>query len=45
MGQKDVRVGFMAELLTGIRVIKCYAWEEFFNDKITGNHKLHILMI
>ena len=33
--QTDVRIKFLNELLTGIRVVKFYAWEEPLIEKIT----------
>ncbi|ORZ19904.1 multi drug resistance-associated protein MRP [Absidia repens] len=35
MGNKDARVKLMNEILNGIRVIKLYAWETPFFDKIS----------
>ncbi|ORZ17222.1 multi drug resistance-associated protein MRP [Absidia repens] len=35
MGNKDARVKLMNEILNGIRVIKLYAWESPFFDKIS----------
>ncbi|XP_041353425.1 ATP-binding cassette sub-family C member 10-like [Gigantopelta aegis] len=34
MQQKDLRVKVMAEVLAGIRVVKFYAWEDHFVEKI-----------
>ncbi|XP_011404304.1 PREDICTED: multidrug resistance-associated protein 7-like isoform X1 [Amphimedon queenslandica] len=36
MTQKDNRVKLMTEILTGIRVIKFYAWEKNFADKVNN---------
>lgn len=35
MGNKDARVKLMNEVLNGIRVIKLYAWESPFLEKVT----------
>lgn len=34
MKQKDVRSKLMSEILTGIKAIKLYAWEDSFKDKV-----------
>eukprot|EP00118_Oscarella_pearsei_P023582 m.283819 g.283819 ORF g.283819 m.283819 type:complete len:1577 (+) comp40673_c0_seq30:70-4800(+) len=34
MTQKDGRVKLMSEVLTGIRLVKFYAWEKYFKEKI-----------
>lgn len=34
MGNKDARVKLMNEILNGIRVIKLYAWETPFLEKV-----------
>ncbi|XP_055957063.1 ATP-binding cassette sub-family C member 10 isoform X2 [Patella vulgata] len=34
MGQKDSRVKLMNEVLSGIRVVKFYSWEQHFKEKI-----------
>lgn len=36
MLRKDERVKMMSEILQGIRVIKFFAWEESFRDKVNG---------
>lgn len=35
MGNKDARVKLMNEILNGIRVIKLYAWETPFLEKVS----------
>lgn len=37
MGNKDSRVKLMNEILNGIRVIKLYAWEAPFLEKVSRN--------
>ena len=32
---KDERIRLMSEILTGIRVIKLYAWERIFRNKVS----------
>ena len=34
MAAKDARVGVMSELLAGIRVIKCFTWEDVFSSRV-----------
>ena len=34
MTAKDSRVNLMSELLSGIRVIKCFNWQKFFSRKV-----------
>ena len=34
MTAKDSRVNLMSELLSGIRVIKCFNWQKFFSGKV-----------
>ncbi|CAD5111037.1 DgyrCDS388 [Dimorphilus gyrociliatus] len=36
MNHKDARVKLMSEILHGIRIIKFYAWEDIFSDKINN---------
>jgi hypothetical protein len=36
MGNKDARVKLMNEILNGIRVIKLYAWETPFLEKVSS---------
>ena len=47
MSFTDVRVKLMNEVLSGIRVIKYYAWEKAFNKKISDIRleELHILKL
>ena len=35
MSFKDIRINLINEILGGIKVIKLYAWEKSFMDKIT----------
>jgi ATP-binding cassette, subfamily C (CFTR/MRP), member 10 len=41
MAAKDRRVQLVNELLTGIRVVKYYAWERHFQQKIQGSCQLY----
>ena len=34
MAAKDARVSVMSELLAGIRVIKCFTWEDVFSSRV-----------
>lgn len=34
----DQRVGLMSEILNSIRLIKMYAWEDSFANKIAGKY-------
>ncbi|XP_014681338.1 PREDICTED: multidrug resistance-associated protein 1-like isoform X2 [Priapulus caudatus] len=42
---KDLRINVMNEILNGIKVLKLYAWEPFFQDKILDlrEKELHVL--
>jgi hypothetical protein len=37
----DQRVGLMSEILNSIRLIKMYAWEDSFANKIAGTYGIH----
>jgi hypothetical protein len=37
----DQRVGLMSEILNSIRLIKMYAWEDSFANKIAGKYGEH----
>jgi hypothetical protein len=37
----DQRVGLMSEILNSIRLIKMYAWEDSFANKIAGKYRVH----
>jgi ABC-type multidrug transport system fused ATPase/permease subunit len=41
----DQRVKLMNELLAGIRIIKYYAWEKAFNEKITSIRNSELLIL
>ena len=45
MRHKDKRIKTMNEMLNGIKVIKLYAWEEHFQEAVTGirNQELKVL--
>ena len=45
MSLKDSRIKLMNEVLNGIKVLKLYAWEESFQEKILGirNKELEVL--
>jgi len=38
MKQKDKRTKIMDEILTGIKILKLYAWENSFRDKVTKRY-------
>ncbi|XP_005091940.1 canalicular multispecific organic anion transporter 2 [Aplysia californica] len=42
---KDTRIKLMNEILNGIRVLKLYAWERSFEDKIGDVRKLEVLQL
>ena len=42
---KDKRISLMTEILSGIRVIKCFAWEKYFYGKVSdvrGTELYHV---
>jgi ABC-type multidrug transport system fused ATPase/permease subunit len=43
--QSDIRVKLMSEILNGIRVIKYYAWEEPFKEKIEAIRMIEVMRI
>ncbi|XP_076011422.1 ATP-binding cassette sub-family C member 12 [Genypterus blacodes] len=42
MALSDNRVRMMNEILTSIKLIKMYAWEDYFEKKITGIRKMEL---
>ncbi|XP_046571958.1 LOW QUALITY PROTEIN: multidrug resistance-associated protein 1-like [Haliotis rubra] len=42
---KDQRLKFMNEVLTGIKVLKLYAWERSFRDKITVIRNMEVRIL
>lgn len=34
MNQKEIRMSTLSEMLNGIKIIKLYAWEMLFQDKL-----------
>ena len=47
MQYKDARIKLMSEILSGIKVLKLYAWEESFQEKILviRNKELRVLKL
>ena len=45
MRHKDSRIKIMNEILNGIKVIKLYAWENYFVDSILGIRKKELKML
>ncbi|KAI0981127.1 hypothetical protein GJ496_010450 [Pomphorhynchus laevis] len=45
MKLKDVRVKDMNEILNGIKVIKLYAWETLFIDKVSETRKKELVLL
>ena len=45
MRHKDSRIKIMNEILNGIKVIKLYAWENYFIDSILGIRKKELKML
>lgn len=45
MKNKDSRIKLMNEMLNSIKVLKLYAWELAFKDKVSEirEHELHVL--
>jgi hypothetical protein len=42
MKEKDKRVKLMNEILNGIKVLKLYAWENSFRDRVMGYREKEI---
>lgn len=40
----DQRVGLMSEILNSIRLIKMYAWEDSFANKIAGKYRVRAVL-
>lgn len=45
MAEKDKRVRMMSELLRGVKVIKMYAWEESFMQRINSIRKKELTIM
>ncbi len=41
--ESDIRTRLMSEILNGIRVIKCYAWEDAFQAKVVAVRKRELV--
>lgn len=45
MSQKDQRIKLMNEVLNGIKVLKLYAWEMSFKDKINVIRDMELMTL